>query len=85
MTAKRAFTKADPAAPRLTTSAMIASLAAEGQRTKPAPFGHALAELAQSRPCDLAQAAIARNRDRGGPARGFQLVGASDTDRKSVG
>ena len=50
MTAKRAFTKADPAAPRLTTSAMIASLAAEGQRTKPAPFGHALAELAQSRP-----------------------------------
>ena len=29
--------------PRLTTSAMIASLAAEGQPTKPAPFGHALA------------------------------------------
>ncbi|WP_120010835.1 transketolase family protein, partial [Teichococcus vastitatis] len=36
--------------PRLTTSAMIASLAAEGQRTSPAPFGHALAELARSRP-----------------------------------
>jgi transketolase len=36
--------------PRLTTSAMIASLAAEGQRTKPAPFGHALVELAKSRP-----------------------------------
>ncbi|MEP9368884.1 transketolase family protein [Xanthobacter sp. VNH20] len=35
---------------RLTTSAMIASLASEGQRTKPAPFGHALAALAQSRP-----------------------------------
>jgi transketolase len=35
---------------RLTTSAMIASLAAEGQRTKPAPFGHALVELAQDRP-----------------------------------
>ena len=50
MTAKRAFAKPDPTAPRLTTSAMIASLAAEGQRTKPAPFGHALAELAQSRP-----------------------------------
>ena len=32
--------------PRLTTSAMIASIAAEGQRTKPAPFGHALVELA---------------------------------------
>jgi len=31
---------------RLTTSAMIASLAAEGQRTRPAPFGHALAKLA---------------------------------------
>jgi transketolase len=35
---------------RLKTSAMIASLAAEGQRTKPAPFGHALAVLAESRP-----------------------------------
>lgn len=36
--------------PRLTTSAMIASLAAEGQTTKPAPFGHALAALAAERP-----------------------------------
>ncbi len=36
--------------PRLTTSAMIASLAAEGQRTKPAPFGHALVEVAKNRP-----------------------------------
>lgn len=36
--------------PRLTTSAMIASIAAEGQKTKPAPFGHALAALAQTRP-----------------------------------
>jgi transketolase len=36
--------------PRLTTSAMIASIAAEGQRTKPAPFGHALVELARARP-----------------------------------
>jgi transketolase len=35
--------------PRLTTSAMIASLAAEGQPTKPAPFGHALAALAAER------------------------------------
>ncbi|QGY00863.1 transketolase family protein [Methylobacterium mesophilicum SR1.6/6] len=32
------------------TSAMIASLAAPGQRTKPAPFGHALVELAKTRP-----------------------------------
>ena len=39
-----------PAKPRLTTSAMIASLAAPGQRSKPAPFGHALVELARSRP-----------------------------------
>jgi transketolase len=36
--------------PRLTTSAMIASIAAEGQRVKPAPFGKALVELAASRP-----------------------------------
>jgi transketolase len=36
--------------PRLTTSAMIASLAAEGQKTKPAPFGHALVELAARKP-----------------------------------
>src|SRR4051812_39315565 len=36
--------------PRLKTSAMIASIAAEGQRTKPAPFGHALVELAKTRP-----------------------------------
>jgi transketolase len=36
--------------PRLTTSAMIASLAGPDQRTKSAPFGHALAALAESRP-----------------------------------
>jgi transketolase len=36
--------------PRLTTSAMIASLAGADQRTKPAPFGHALAALAEIRP-----------------------------------
>lgn len=35
--------------PRLTTSAMIASIAGEGQRTKSAPFGHALAALAETR------------------------------------
>jgi transketolase len=34
---------------RLTTSAMIASLATSGQRTRPAPFGHALASLAETR------------------------------------
>jgi transketolase len=35
---------------RLTTSAMIASIAAPGQRTTPAPFGHALVRLARERP-----------------------------------
>jgi len=35
--------------PRLTTSAMIASIAAEGQRTVSAPFGHALKDLAEER------------------------------------
>jgi transketolase len=34
---------------RLRTSAMIASLAAEGQETVAAPFGHALARLAEER------------------------------------
>lgn len=35
---------------RLTTSAMIASFADPGQRTSPAPFGHALNRLAEQRP-----------------------------------
>ena len=36
--------------PRLTTSAMIASIASEGQRTRAAPFGKALVALAAERP-----------------------------------
>ncbi len=36
--------------PRLTTSAMIASIAEEGQETRAAPFGHALVKLAEQRP-----------------------------------
>jgi transketolase len=36
--------------PRLTTSAMIASIASEGQRVKAAPFGKALVEYAENRP-----------------------------------
>ena len=40
----------DLGAERLKTSAMIASLAGADQRTKPAPFGHALVEVAKSRP-----------------------------------
>ncbi|WP_433502442.1 transketolase family protein [Pseudonocardia halophobica] len=39
-----------PATKRLTTSAMIASFADPGQRTSPAPFGHALNRLAEERP-----------------------------------
>lgn len=35
--------------PRLKTSAMIASIASEGQLTRSAPFGHALVELARSK------------------------------------
>ena len=35
--------------PRLTTSAMIASIASEGQRVKAAPFGKAMVELARER------------------------------------
>jgi transketolase len=40
----------DPSRPRLTTSAMIASIAAEGQKTSPAPFGHALVEVGRQCP-----------------------------------
>ncbi|MGD9831330.1 MAG: transketolase family protein [Piscinibacter sp.] len=36
--------------PKLTTSAMIASIASEGQRVKAAPFGKALVDYAASRP-----------------------------------
>ncbi|WP_159983266.1 MULTISPECIES: transketolase family protein [unclassified Novosphingobium] len=39
-----------PAKPRLKTSAMIASIAFEGQRTVAAPFGHALSKLAETKP-----------------------------------
>lgn len=36
--------------PRLTTSAMIASIASEGQRVRAAPFGKALVALGETRP-----------------------------------
>ena len=39
-----------PSGERLKTSAMIASIAGADQPTKPAPFGHALVELAKTRP-----------------------------------
>jgi len=46
----KSATSIPPGKPRLTTSAMIASIAAEGQKTRPAPFGHALVQLARTRP-----------------------------------
>ncbi|MGY2985986.1 MULTISPECIES: transketolase family protein [unclassified Bradyrhizobium] len=46
----KSVTPGTPGKPRFTTSAMIASIAAEAQKTKPAPFGHALVELARSCP-----------------------------------
>lgn len=42
-------TAATDAKPKLKTSAMIASIASEGQRTKAAPFGHSLVELGRRR------------------------------------
>ena len=39
-----------PSKPRLTTSAMIASIASEDQRVQAAPFGKALVEYAAQRP-----------------------------------
>lgn len=50
MSTKPTSVIADAPKKRLTTSAMIASIAAEGQATRPAPFGHALVRLAESRP-----------------------------------
>ncbi len=44
------MSRAETGKPRLTTAAMIASIAAEGQRTRLAPFGNALAQLAEGRP-----------------------------------
>jgi transketolase len=44
------MTSTQPRTKKLTTSAMIASFADPGQRTTSAPFGHALARLAEERP-----------------------------------
>lgn len=43
------MTSANTAKPKLKTSAMIASIASEGQRTVSAPFGNALVDLASKR------------------------------------
>ncbi|NUZ07966.1 transketolase family protein [Piscinibacter koreensis] len=50
MSGNSAEAKAVEKKPRLTTSAMIASIASEGQRVKAAPFGKALVEYAADRP-----------------------------------
>jgi len=44
------MTTTEPRKKKLTTSAMIASFADPGQKTASAPFGHALARLADERP-----------------------------------
>ena len=68
-----------PVKPRLTTSAMIASIAAEGQRVKAAPFGKALVELARDRPDIVGlTAALAKYTDlhlfaQADPERFFQM------------
>jgi transketolase len=65
--------------PRLTTSAMIASIASEGQRVKAAPFGKALVELAQQRPdivgltADLAKYTDLHLFAQANPERFFQM------------
>src|SRR5260370_27793986 len=45
----RSTTSTPSGKPRLTSSSMIASIGAEGKKTKPAPLGHALVELARNR------------------------------------
>jgi transketolase len=47
---KKTFPPRDPAAAKLKTSAMIASIAGADQRTQAAPFGHALANIAERDP-----------------------------------
>ena len=53
MSYKRTFAKVDASKPRLKTSA-IASIVGADQKTKPAPFGHALVELAKAVPTSSA-------------------------------
>jgi len=74
-----------PAKPRLTTSAMIASIAAEGQRVQAAPFGKALVELAAERPeivgltADLAKYTDLHLFAQAYPERFFQMGMAEQT------
>ncbi|MBV8625959.1 MAG: transketolase family protein, partial [Herbaspirillum sp.] len=65
--------------PRLTTSAMIASIAGEGQRVQAAPFGKALVEYAADRPeivgltADLAKYTDLHLFQKAYPERFFQM------------
>nr|WP_198983521.1 transketolase C-terminal domain-containing protein [Herbaspirillum sp. ASV7] len=65
--------------PRLTTSAMIASIAGEGQRVQAAPFGKALVEYAAERPeivgltADLAKYTDLHLFQKAYPERFFQM------------
>lgn len=74
-----------PTKPRLTTSAMIASIAAEGQRVKAAPFGKALVEVAADRPeivgltADLAKYTDLHLFAQAYPERFFQMGMAEQT------
>src|SRR4029078_6792904 len=82
---------ASPGKPKLATSAMIASIAAEGQRTRPAPFGHALVELADIRPdvvgmsADLAKYTDLHIFAKAYPDRFFQMGMAEQLLRGAAG
>lgn len=77
--------------PRLKTSAMIASIAAEGQRVKAAPFGNALVELARQRPeivgltADLAKYTDLHLFAQANPERFFQMGMAEQLLMASAG
>src|SRR3546814_759238 len=77
--------------PRLTTSAMIASIAGEGQRSQAAPFGHALAGLAEQRPdivgmtADLAKYTDLHIFQKAHPDRFFQMGMAEQLLMASAG
>ena len=77
--------------PRLKTSAMIASLAGEGQRVKAAPFGKAMVELGRNRPevvgmtADLAKYTDLHVFANADPERFFQMCRAEQVLRAADG
>lgn len=88
---EKKMTEAIVKKPRLTTSAMIASIAGDGQRTKAAPFGHALAALAEQRSeivgmtADLAKYTDLHIFAQKHPARFFQMGMAEQLLMASAG